>query len=341
MKCFKRVCVILMFLFIISLPILISPPVGGAKPVNLNYSILWPATHQQTIIAHQWAEEIEKETKGEVKITFFPGGTLTPPDKCYDGVVNGISNIGAAALSYTRGRFPLMEAIDLPLGYKNGLVATRLINAFYKKFQPKELNDVRVMYFHAIGPGILHTKKPVKTLEDLSGMKIRSTGLAAKIVAALGGTPVAMTQGETYDALSKGVVEGSMSNIGSLKAWRWGEVTKYTTANYGSAYSTGFFVVMNRSNWNSFSPEIQKTIESVNNKWIDKTGILWDQYDESGRDYVLKLGNKIITLSKEEDERWAKRVRITLDEYVKEMKKKGLPGEEALQFCIDFLKTNQ
>ncbi len=172
-------------------------------------------------------------------------------------------------------------------------------------------------------------------------MKIRSTGLAAKIVAALGGTPVAMTQGDTYDALSKGIVEGSMSNIGSLEAWRWGEVTKYTTANYGSAYTTGFFVVMNKSTWNSLSPEIQKTIESVNNKWIDKTGIAWDQYDKSGTDYVLKLGNKIITLSKEEDERWAKRVKITWDEYVTAMKSKGLPGGGALQFCLDFLKKNQ
>jgi TRAP-type C4-dicarboxylate transport system substrate-binding protein len=105
-------------------------------------------------------------------------------------------------------------------------------------------------------------------------MKIRSTGLAAKVVSALGGIPVGMTQGETYHALSKGVVEGSMSNIGSLEAWRWGEVTKYTTENFGSAYTTGFFVVMNKNTWNTLSPDIQKTIERVSEEWIDKTGKL-------------------------------------------------------------------
>ena len=122
----------------------------------------------------------------------FAGGTLTPADKCYDGVEKGISDIGMSVLGYTRGRFPLSEVIDLPLGYRSGAAATELVNAFYGKFQPKEFDSVKIMYFHAHGPGFLHTKKPVAKLEDLKGMKIRCTGLAAKIVTALGGIPVAM-----------------------------------------------------------------------------------------------------------------------------------------------------
>ncbi len=102
------------------------------------------------------------------------------------------------------------------------------------------------MYLHGHGPGILHTKKPVKTLDDLKGMKIRCTGMAAKIVTALGGVPVAMPMGETYDALSRAVVDGSMAPQESLQGWKWGEVVKYTIENFGSSYSTGFFVVMNK-----------------------------------------------------------------------------------------------
>jgi len=309
------------------------------KPIKLTYSHFWPVGHPVTNLIADWAKEIEKRTHGGVAITIFPSGTLTPADKCYDGVVKGISGIGSSALSYTKGRFPLMEVIDLPLGYKNATVAVNLANATYKKYQPKEMSDVKVMYFQAHGPGLFHFKKLVRTLEDLKGLKIRSTGLSAKIVAALGATPVAMTMGETYDALAKGVVDGSTAPIAALEGFKWGEVVKYTTENFGSSFTAAFFVVMNKSTWNGLPPEVQKIIEGVNEEWIKKTGPVWDEYDKTGRDFALKLGNQMIPLSKEEEERWAKKVSVTFDDYLKDMEKKGLPGAEVLKFCQDFLKN--
>jgi TRAP-type C4-dicarboxylate transport system substrate-binding protein len=306
--------------------------------VKLNYSIFFPAPAPQTKVATEWAEEIGKRTGGKVQITMFPGGTLTPAPQCYDGVVKGISDIGMSVLAYTRGKFPLTEVADLPLGIKSGLEATKLINEYYKKFKPKELDEVKVMYLHGHGPGLLHTKKEVKTLGDLKGMKIRCTGLAAKIVGALGGTPVAMSMGETYDSLSRGVVEGSMAPLEALKTWKWGEVIKFTTECWGASYSTGFFVVMNKGKWNSLPPDVQKVIEQVNEEWIVKQGNNWDEIDKAGRDFTLKLGNKIISLSKGEDAKWAKAVKPLLDEYVKNMKDKGLPGEAALKFYQDRVK---
>lgn len=311
------------------------------QAVKLTYSHFWPVGHPVTESLAEWAKEIEKRTNGKVKTVMFPGGTLTPADKCYDGVVKGISTVCSSALSYTRGRFPLMEVSDLPLGYKNAAAAAKLSNAVYKKFQPKELSDVKVMFFHATGPTILHTKKPVKKLEDLEGMKIRTTGLGAKIITALGATPVAMPMGDTYDALSKGVVEGSTAPIASLEGFKWGEVVKYTTENFGTAFTTVFFVVMNKKVWNSLPPNVQKIIEQINEEWIDKIGKVWDKYDLSGRNFALKLGNTIIPLSKEEEEKWVKKVRSTLDDYVKVMKAKNLPGDEALNFSLDYLKKIQ
>jgi TRAP-type C4-dicarboxylate transport system substrate-binding protein len=190
-----------------------------------------------------------------------------------------------------------------------------LSNAVYRKFQPKELDDVKVMFFHGTGPTIFHTKKPVRTLEDLKGMKIRTTGLGAKIVAALGATPVAMPMGDTYDALSKGVVEGSTAPIASLEGFKWGEVVKYTTENFGSAYTTIFFVVMNKKTWNSVTPDNQKIIEQVNEEWIEKMGRYGTNMILAAWDFALKLGNQIIPLSKEEDEKWVQKLKGTFDEY--------------------------
>ncbi len=312
------------------------------KPIELSYSIFFPAPHKQTVLADEWAKEVGKRTQGKVKITLFPGGTLSPAPTCYDGVVKGISDIGMSVLAYTKGKFPLTEVIDLPLGYTSGAAATRLINQYYQKFRPKEFDEVKVLYLHAHGPGILHSKKAVAKLEDLKGMRIRCTGTVTEVVKALGGVPMSMPMGETYDALNRGMVEGSMAPMESLEGWKWGEVVKFTTESFGSAYSTGFFVVMNKEKWNALPEDVRKTIDQVNGEWMEKTGKLWDDVDKSGKEFFLKLGErKIISLSKEENQRWASAARPVLDGYVKAMKEKGLPGDEALKFSLDYLKKGK
>lgn len=328
--------------FILCLLLMVFIASTGMAQVKLNYSTFFPAPHRMTVLSVDWGKEIEKRTNGRVQVTVFPGGTLTKGDVCYDGVVKGISDLGLSVLGYTRGKFPLTEVIDLPLGYKTGYAATKLINDYFKRFNPKEFEDVKVMYFHGHGPGILHTsKKAVNKLEDLKGLKIRSHGLSAKVVAALGGTPVAMPMPETYDALSRGVAEGVMCPIEALDGWKLAEVTKYTTQNFGSAYSTGFFVVMNKAKWAALPPDLQKIIEQVNEEWIEKTGRAWDEIDKKGYDVVKARGGQIIPLSQEEDWRWAKLVKPIYDEYVKNMKEKGLPGEEALKFAFETLYKYQ
>ncbi len=319
--------------------VLLSTPLfAQTKPVTLSYSVFFPATHQNTVLATEWAKEIEKRTDGKVKITVYPGGTLTPADKCYDGVEKGISDLGMSCLSYTRGRFPLSEVLDLPLGCRDGATATAMVNAFYAKFNPKEFNSVKIMYLHAHGPGLLHTKKPVASLADLKGLKIRCTGLAAKIVSALGGTPVAMPMGETYDALSRGVVDGSMAPQESLEGWRWGEVVKSTTESYGAAYTTTFFVAMNKDRWDALPKEVQDVITKVNEEWVTKTGKAWDDMDKAGKAFATGRGNQIVPLAADENAKWASAVKPILDEYTKKMAEKGLPGAEALAFCQEFLK---
>src|SRR5512137_2153319 len=324
-------------LAVIALALALYPAGAGAAPVELNYAIFFPATHGHALLAAEWAKEVEKRTGGAVKVNVFPGATLTPADQTYDGVVKGIADVGMSVLSYSKGRFPLTEVLDLPLGYTSGLQATRLANAYYQKFQPQELSDVKIMYLMAHGPGILHTKQPVEKLEDLKGLKCRCTGGSAKVVAALGGTPVAMPQNEAYDALQKGVVDGLVSPIETLKGWKYAEVVKYTTRNLGSSYSLGFFVAMNRQKWDALPKEAQGAIEAVNREFVDRAGKAWDDFDKAGTEFAIGKGVRIIELPKAEDERWAQRVQPILADYAAAAKGKGLPGEEALAFCRDWL----
>jgi TRAP-type C4-dicarboxylate transport system substrate-binding protein len=334
MKDWKSITSLFLCVSVIGFLFSIPPAFGQIK---LNHSNLWPATHKHSVLAAEWAKEIEKRTNGRVMITVHHGGTLTPGDKCYDGVVRGISDIGMSVCGYTRGRFPLTEVIELPLGYKSGWVATRLITEYFNKFKPKEFDETKIMFLFAHGPGLLHSKKPLYKLEDLKGMKVRAFGAVTKLVTLLGGAPVSMPMGETYEALSRGVVEASVAPYEALQGWKWGEVVKYSTEAPGMAYSSAFFVAMNKNRWNALPPDIQKIIEQINVEYIVKHGKGWDEIDKAGKDFALKLGNKIITLPLDENRRWERVVKPLYDEYVKSMKDKGLPGDEVLRFCLETL----
>jgi len=314
----------------------------ASKVTKLNYSTFFPASHKLAVLSDQWCKEIEKRTRGEVQVTMFYGGTLTPPAMCYDGVVKGISDVGQSVLSYTMGKFPLSEILDLPLGSRTATTATRMANDYYKRFRPKEMDDVQIMYLHAHGPGMIHNKNKVVTkLEDLKGIKLRATGITGKVVSTLGATAVGMPMPETYDAISRGIADGVVCPAEALQGWKLGEVVKYTTQNFGTAYSLGFFVAMNKGKWNALSPENRKIIEQVNEEWIVKTGQTWDEIDRAGYDYYQRQSGKITTLTKAEDARWVMAMQPIFDQYVREKTANGLPAQEVLKFCKDRLQELQ
>ena len=313
-----------------------------AKTYKLTYSNFFPPGHIQSKLAEAWCKEVEKRTNGEVAVEYFPGQTLTKARQVYDGVVEGISDVGFSVLAYTRGRFPVMAAVDLPLGYTSGKVATKVINAVYQKFMPKELMDTQVMYLHAHGPGLIHTKsKPVYKMEDMKGLKFRGHGTSALVVEALGGTPVPKPMPETYQMLQKGVVDGAVYPFEANKGWKLGEVTRFVTADFTAAYTTSFFVVMNKDKWNSLSAGNRKIIEQINMEWIEKHGEAWDTSDAQGIVFFLNQGGQIIGLSAKEAERWRQAVAPIIDKYKADMNAKGFKGDELVDFTIKTLNDLQ
>ena len=313
-----------------------------AGPVKLTYSNFFPPGHIQSKLAEAWCKEVEKRTDGQVVVDYFPGQTLTKARQVYDGVVEGLSDIGFSVLAYTRGRFPVIAAVDLPLGYTSGTVATKVVNAVYEKFKPKELSDTQVMYLHAHGPGLIHTKdKAVRKMEDMKGLKFRAHGTSALVVKALGGTPVPKPMPETYQMLQKGVVDGAVYPFEANKGWKLGEVTRYCTADFTAAYTTSFFVVMNKDKWNSLPADVQKIIEQINMEWAVKHGEAWDTSDAQGIVFFLNQGSEVIGLDAKEGERWKKAVEPIVADYIAKMNEKGFNGTEIVDFTIETLKSLQ
>ncbi|HNS15801.1 MAG TPA: TRAP transporter substrate-binding protein [Syntrophorhabdaceae bacterium] len=317
------------------------PASAQEKVVKLRYSNFFPPVHPISKLAEEWIKEVEKRTNGRVKVSYFPGNTLAPPGQAYDAVVKGIADMAQNLLAYSPGRLPLSEVLQQPLGYASGYQGTKLANEYYKKFKPKEFDDVKVMYLHGVAPGTFHTKKEIKSFDDIKGLRIKANAENAEIVKVLGGAPVTMPITETYDALQKGLAEGILLPNEALKGWRFAEVVKSSLDSNAVSYLTSMYVIMNKNKWNQISKEDQATIEKINEEWIEKQGNLWNKLDKEGKEYAIQKGVKFVKVSKDEEAKVAAKMRPILDEYVKAMKSKNLPGDQALKFCLDYIKAHQ
>jgi len=339
----RKACFVLMA---VCMGLLLFPwvlPEAQAASIRLTYSNFFPASHIQSQLVDSWCKEVEARTKGRVSIKHYPGQTLTKAAECYEGVVKGRSDIGLSVLSYTPDRFPVMGTVDLPLGYTSGKVATAVANEVYRKFRPKELSDTKVMYLHAHGPGLINTRgKAVRRLEDMRGLRFRTTGPASQVVTALGGIPVSAPMPECHQLIKSGRADGSTHPVESLKGWKLAEVENYLTAAYSIAYTVTFFVVMNKEKWNGLPQDIKGIFEEINNEWLLQHGEAWDTSDAEGLQFFLAHGGQLIGLESSEAARWKAAIAPIIDGYAKSpLDEKGLKGQEIVDFTRDTLASMQ
>ena len=313
-----------------------------AQTIKLTYSCFFPEDHTQAKLARAWCKEVEDRTKGKVRIQFFAGGSLTKPPQCYDGVVSKASDLGLSVLGFTPGRFPVVDAVGLPLGYTSGKIATALSNEVYRHFKPKEFNDTEVLYFFAHGPGFIHTKgKPVRKLEDMKHFKFRVQANTELIVKQLGGKYKYGTINEAYGMFKRGEVDGSLHPLEANYGFKMGEVVDYITAAYPIAYTAVQFVVMNKERWTALPEGIKMIVREINNEWIPQHGEAWDTIDAEGMRYFLDNGGQIIGLDRSEAARWKMAVAPIIDDYAKILSEKGLNGQEIVDFTINTLNSMQ
>ncbi len=331
--------------FILWIPFVIvclTPATGlSEQKITLKVTNWFPVGHKQDSLLKEWGTELEKRSRGKVTVRYYASGTLVPAAQTYDAVVKNIADVGNHVLGYTVGRFPLSQALDLPIGLSPGAGPTKIANAYYQKFKPKEFNDVKVLWLHAMPDGFLHTKaKAVRNLEDVKGLKLRCFGSNAKFVGLIGGVAVAMPMPDVYEALSKGVVDGLLASSEALQGFRTGEFIKYTTRNLRTAYSSAFVVAMNKKVFSSLPPDIQKIIDDMSVEYAEKYGQMWFDINKAGEKWLAERGVETISLTPEEENKWFDRgSKPLVDEYVKDMKDRGLPGEEVVKFILEMAKN--
>jgi TRAP-type C4-dicarboxylate transport system substrate-binding protein len=302
----------------------------AAATIKLRFANYFPEASGQGKIGQEFVEDIKKLTNGRVVVEYYPGTMLLGPDKMYDGVVQGIADIGLSNLGYTFGRFPQTEVLDLPLGFPNAWVANHVAVDFYNKFKPKEFNDVHVLTLHTSPVNnIITVSAQVKKPEDLKGLKLRGTGYIARLVEALGASAVPVSTPETYDALSKRVIDGVMLPWETIKTFKYGEVTKNAIEVWPLGQVYTFYIVMNRKTWDSLPPDLQKTItDYVQGDFSKKLTDMWNQVDIEGIKYAREAGYNIVQISPEDLPQWKQLADKVIADYTNNMVSKGYSKEE-------------
>ena len=148
------------FFFFCILLIGVSAHAADGKVTKLEFSSLLPAHDSLGHMLEEWCSEVERQTAGQIKITYYPGGILTPASQTFDSVITGIADIGFGPTGVTPGRFPLTEVMEQPLGIESSYMMTRLANDFFRKFRPMEFDQVKVLFLLSASPGLLHTSRP-------------------------------------------------------------------------------------------------------------------------------------------------------------------------------------
>lgn len=277
----------------------------------------------------RWAKEVEKRTQGKVQIKTFPGSTLLPAKNIFDGVIVGTADIGNFAMSYQPGRFPVTEAVDLPLGFTNARVASLVLYDLVAKYKPKEFSKVKVLTVFTCPPTDFMTSSPIRSLKDIRGKELRVSGTGVQMVKLLGGIPIAMPQSETPEAIQKGVVKGIVSSMEILKDMNFAAYCPYATD--AKLFVVSFAVVMNMKKWNALPADVKKVMEDLGREQALWTGKYVDDHVKESLAWSRqKYNHQVIKLPAKDKAEIGRILKPIVNDYVQRVTAQGIPGNQII-----------
>src|ERR1043165_6670213 len=226
-----------------------------------NSPTAWGPSHA----LYPWVRQVEEATKGRVKIEVYPSQTLIKGVDMWKGVRGGIADIGWCVHGYWPEQTPLSDVMSLPfLPVTSAEKGSEAVWKLYEKFPSiqKEFGDIYPLVIYMSSPNLVLSKKPVKTIDDFKGLKVRVLGgPPTEMAKALGAVPTLIPMPDLYQSLDKGVVDAGAAPWEAVQAFRLYEVAKY----YAEApfYASYFSLCTNRAKWQSLPQDVRDQIMSV------------------------------------------------------------------------------
>jgi TRAP-type C4-dicarboxylate transport system substrate-binding protein len=311
-------------------------PFGRARAQateELKLSTFVPPTHIiYATVLMPWANELARVTNNRLTVKMYPAMQLggTPP-QLYRQMAQGISDITFTLPGYTSSEFPMMALTELPGTATSAEDGTRKLWANFDRFLAREYKDAKVlMLWNSDTASLMSKNKPIKTLEDMKGLKIRTPSAAQSAqIEALGATPIDMPANQIYTSLDRGVIDASQIPMSAGIDFKLIEVAKYFTINAPLGRSP-FLVSMNRNRYERLPADLKKAIDDTTGLSLSLKGA--STYDKQN-DAAIELAKKdkeVIVLPDAERRRWVDAFRPLIRAKVEEGEKAGLPARAML-----------
>ena len=308
-------------------------PAVGAQTVLTMSSWVGPTHLLTKDVLVAWANSVEKATSGRVKFQMLAKHPSAAPGT-FDSVRDGLVDVSYVTASYTPARHPLPLIGELPGAGASAEVNSVAFSRIHWKYlqAANEYKGVKLLGVWTHGPGQMFlVKKPVATVADLAGMKIRTGGGIAEAAAkALGASPFVKPAPESYELLSAGIADGTFFPLESIKSFNLDKVVKYATFFPGGFYSSSFGFFMNQEKWDKLSKQDQDAILSVSGEVLARlAGKAWDAADKVGLDAMKAAGVQITDASPAFVADVRRLTAPLVQDWIKSANAKGVDGAKA------------
>ncbi|WP_089936164.1 TRAP transporter substrate-binding protein [Candidatus Entotheonella palauensis] len=309
----------------------VVPLHSGAAELSLAH-FTSPKHPMDRLVMRPWTEDVARLTNRELTIRIYPGGELGKGPKAqYKRAVDGIADVTFGLQGYTSTLFPRTLLVELPGLAPDAMAATQMLWGAIDQIRT-EYDRTHVLALWTNDRAVLMTRdKPVRTLDDLKGMKIRTPSkLQGEIIKALGATPVAMPVTRMYNALKTGVVDGLMVASSVIKSFKIGEVARYYTV--GPFAHTAFFLVMNKGSYGKLTPDQRQIIDETTGRALSlKAAKVYEEAGAAALQHEADSGRgEIIRLPADEEQRWRAALQGVRDNTVKALEAKAIPAPAIL-----------
>jgi TRAP-type mannitol/chloroaromatic compound transport system substrate-binding protein len=262
----------------------------------------WGGGPLMEIGAKAFANQVKFLTNGNVEIKVFPSGQLSKGLEVRSAVSKGVAEMGHTWMGYDWGKDKTTVLFG---GYAGSMDSERMLHWLYeggglqmqREFNLEKFNVVSMPMFTRTAEAFLHSRKPVRTLADLNGLKFRTAGAWLAISKGLGAAPVTMPGGEVYTSLERGAIDATeWGTLFENKSTGFHKIAKYVIIPGIHQPTAPFELVINKKAWDSLSKRDQKAVEMAAKLTTFESWTKIGHGDAKALDFYRKQGNEVIVL---------------------------------------------